>query len=203
MLIIGGGHSGCEIAVSALENQVAKLFICFSGGPGKRNHCVLNRLYPDSEGNLTPYDYQTTRFLCLENPKSFQAKMKSWLYPMDSSATALTFPGDGFAITDTDRLFAAMESHQMEKVGPIGHFESEYVVIQDGTTLENIDYVVMGTGFRPRYPFLNEIWKPDDQIKCELYKHMLHPDVEMDGLAFVMTGPSGLSPTAVIEMQVE
>ena len=165
----------------------------------------MNRFVPDSERHLTPYDYILTRFSCLENQNIFHEKVRSWVYPVDlkDCETSLTYPQDNIAVTDTDALFAAMESSKFEKAGPIAHFESKDVALKDGKTLKNIDCVVMGTGYIQKYPFLDEIWKPEDQIKCELYKYMLHPDAEMDGLAFVMSGHVSVTAFPTMEMQVK
>ena len=119
----------------------------------------------------------------------------------DCEAT-LTLPQDRVAITDTDAFLAAVKSSKVEKVGPIDHFQCKDVALKDGTTLRNNDCVVMGIGFIQKYSFLDEIWKPEDQMKCELYKHILHPDAEMDGLAFVMSGPASGSAFQLMEMQV-
>ena len=203
--MVGGGYSGCEVAAGALNEQVAKLYFCFTNEPDKRNHWAMPRFVPGFQGTPAPWDHCISRYEYFEKNDQFGARLKTWLHLLHSKdgKEELRFPGDRLALTNLDTLFAGMKSGRTEKVGPIGHFEgTKDVVLKDGTRLSDIDFVIMGTGFRQRYPFIDHIWKPEDQVKCELYKYVLLPEVQMDGLGFILSCPSPLALFPIMEMQV-
>ena len=52
--------------------------------------------------------------------------------------------------------------------------------------LKNIDIVVMSTGFKQRFPFLDHIWSVKKQHECELYRFVVPTEPQLDGLGFMM-----------------
>ena len=56
----------------------------------------------------------------------------------------------------------------------------------DGRVLEDIDLIVMATGYYQRFPFLDHLWPVEEQRKCELYRYVIPPVPELDGIGFIM-----------------
>ena len=204
MLIVGCGYSGCEIAVGALQNKVTKLFLCFSDEPEKKNYWAMDRFVQDEQGRSVPWDHVVNRHDYFDHYDRCQSIMRSWYTLLQSKDGHgnMRYPGDSVSLTDIKILTSSLESKKSEVVGPIDHLEGKNVVFKDGRKLSNIDFVVMGTGYLQRYPFIDDIWKPQDQIKCELYRYMIHPEKRMDGLAFICSTPSPMPLFHIMEMQV-
>ena len=60
----------------------------------------------------------------------------------------------------------------------------------NGDVLEDIDLVVMATGYNQRFPFLDHIWPLEKQHRCELYRYAVPTEPELDGLGFIMVRQS-------------
>ena len=204
VLIVGCGYSGCEIAVGALQNKATKLFLCFSDEPEKKNYWAMDRFVQDEQGRSVPWDHGVTRNEYFDNYDRYVSLVRSLQTLMRSKdgKDNLRYPGDGFSVTDINILTSFLESKKSEIVGPIDHLDGKDVMLRDGRILSNIDFVVMGTGYLQRYPFIDDIWKPEDQIKCELYNYMINPEKRMDGLAFICSTTSVLALFHTMEMQV-
>ena len=75
------------------------------------------------------------------------------------------------------------------------------VTLKGGETLEDIDAVVLATGFKPKYPFAKDIIEVKEDLYTNLYKHVFLPDDKWHTLAVIGAPRFGGADTAVSEMQ--
>ncbi|XP_052811939.1 flavin-containing monooxygenase 5-like [Mya arenaria] len=67
----------------------------------------------------------------------------------------------------------------------VSHFTETGAVFDDGTTEENIDCVVLATGYIFGFPFLNKSVIDVKNNKVELFKYMFPPDLKKPTLAVI------------------
>ena len=85
--------------------------------------------------------------------------------------------------------------------GDVQEIAENSVTIKGGETLENIDALVVATGFKLNYPFAEDIIEVKDNHYTSLYKHMFLPADKWHTLAVIgAVGVSGPFPP-VTEMQ--
>ena len=85
--------------------------------------------------------------------------------------------------------------------GDVEKIAENSITIKGGETLENIDALVVATGFKPNYPFAEDIIEVKDNYYTSLYKHMILPADKWHTLAVIgAVGVSGPVPP-LTEMQ--
>lgn len=67
----------------------------------------------------------------------------------------------------------------------IRHFTKTGIEFEDGTSADNVDAVIIGTGYEFGYPFLPESVIKVEKNKVELYKYVFPPDLEQPSLAVI------------------
>ena len=88
--------------------------------------------------------------------------------------------------------------------GEVREIRDNSVILQGGETLENIDAIVLATGFKPNYPFAKDIVKVKDDLYTSLYKHVFLPDDKWHTLSVIgAVGDNGLTaPASEIQARV-
>jgi dimethylaniline monooxygenase (N-oxide forming) len=85
--------------------------------------------------------------------------------------------------------------------GNVKEIAQNSVTLEGGETLDNIDALVLATGFEPKYPFAKEIIEVKDDFYISLYKHVFLPDDERHTLAVIGAVGVGGPVVPVSEMQ--
>ena len=100
-----------------------------------------------------------------------------------------------------DGFYPRIVTGSIKVKGNVKEVGDNSVVLQGGETLENIDALVLATGFKPNYPFAKDIVKVKDDFYTSLYKHVFLPDDEWHTLSVIgavdLAGPI----PAICEMQ--
>ena len=172
----------------------------------------INSLGHETKSKILPWDMQISRFKYYECNLSYADSLRHHMQPFVMKSTN---PGmgedlevfepdikrDAWMVADTKTLTREMKTGSLVHIGVVSGIEGSSVSISDGTVIDDIDILVIATGFLKRFPFLDHTWSAEDQKKFHLYNHMIPLQEELDGIAFVgMTGaPVGVF--VIAEMQ--
>jgi dimethylaniline monooxygenase (N-oxide forming) len=85
--------------------------------------------------------------------------------------------------------------------GNVEEIAQNSVTLEGGETLDNIDVLVLATGFKLKYPFAKDIIEVKDGFYTSLYKHVFLPDDEWHTLAVIGGVDVGAASPPVNEMQ--
>jgi hypothetical protein len=196
VLVIGGGNSGCDIAVEASFHAS-----CLVHSTRRRYHVIPR----DVLGR--PSDLRAERLLSMKAPL--------WLRRLVSRraiARTIGLPrAHGLPEPDhrlweshpviNDRLYARISAGGIRPAGDVVAFEDQEAIFQDGSR-EAFDIVICATGYRTTFPGITpaDLHATDDAIDLEplprLYLHCLHPhrsDIAVIGLIQPDSGQWGLT----------
>ena len=95
-----------------------------------------------------------------------------------------TFNVQKFGIVN-DEIHHRIITGSVKVKGNIKELRDNSVVLQGSETLENIDALVLATGFKPNYAFAKDIVKVKDDFYTSLYKHVFLPDDEWHTLSVI------------------
>ena len=204
VVIVGGGNSGGEMAISAINGKAKKIYWSLDRSEEGRNYWLLNR-----QPHISPrmsWDHLNTRMNSIINSSEFCSRLVQELHLLhqgrkESNIDTLTVT-DKPILTSVDTIQSGLKSGAIKIIPAIEAFgyNSADVLLRDGTKLNDIDIVVYSTGFLLKFPFLDNIWHPDDQELNCMYRGMLPVDRNLQGLGFVVTeARTGTLP--VVEMQ--
>ncbi|MEV6630745.1 NAD(P)-binding domain-containing protein [Actinoplanes sp. NPDC051470] len=192
VLVIGGGNSGCDIAVEAAQ-QAAEVWHSTRRGYWYAQKYVFGR----------PADQSAALMRRLRLPMW----LRDWLY----RRTVLATSGDParFGLPTPDH--GPYESHpvvnsqlihylghgRITPVPDVARFDDAAVELTDGTRVEP-DLVIAATGYRPQFEFLApELLDLDDDGRPDLHLHAFarrHPTLAVVGL--LQSDSPGLLPLA-------
>jgi dimethylaniline monooxygenase (N-oxide forming) len=85
--------------------------------------------------------------------------------------------------------------------GNIEEIAENSVTIKGGETLDNIDALVLATGFKLKYPFAKDIIEVKDDFYTSLYKHIFLPGDKWHTLAVIGAVVVDASTAAASEIQ--
>ncbi len=111
-----------------------------------------------------------------------------------------TFGVQKFSIVN-DEVHHRIITGSIKVKGDINEVAENSVTLEGGETLENIDALVLATGFKQKYPFAKDIIEVKDDFYISLYKHMFLPDDERHTLAVIGAVGVGGPVIPVSEMQ--
>ena len=206
VVIVGGSFSGGETATNAINGKAEKIYWTLDRSEEGRNYWLLNR-QPSVSPKMS-WDHFNTRMDSIINSAEFGRKLVQELDLLhqgrkESSIDTLNVT-DKPILTSVDTIQRSVKSGAIEIIPPIEEYgnNNSDVLLRDGTKLNDIDIVVYCTGYRQKFPFLDNLWHPDDQEVSCMYRGMLPVDDKLQGLGFVLVTyaiTSSLFPIA--EMQ--
>lgn len=77
-------------------------------------------------------------------------------------------------LTKNDNFIPYLLDGSLKEKPDIDHLEGRNVHFTDGSVVEDVDTIVLCTGYVDSFPFLKDVQVSDVR---QLYKHMFHPDV--------------------------
>ncbi|KAK3277566.1 hypothetical protein CYMTET_14435 [Cymbomonas tetramitiformis] len=218
--LVGSGESGSDIA--GLISNVASAAVMVKRG--KHGHVVsryqINPSTSDPMKDLRPWPsdcdtnrshYSLPRWLgpTIGSARGWGQSKKAMLMgsPVEAKISEVNRlqRTHGFVIfgTKNDSFVKAMIYDGLELKPSITKFEGQNVHFEDGTVFENCDALVLNTGYRMHFPFLEGV--VPDFCSCpdvrSLWKHSFHPDLGTDIMfsGFARPGFGALPPCS--EMQ--
>jgi hypothetical protein len=191
VVVIGGGNTGCDIAVEAAQ-QASKVWHSTRRGYWYAPKYVLGR----------PADQVNDRLLQWGLP----LRLRQWLYRRAVQLTTGDLTRFGLPAPDhrpyethpivNSQLPYYLGHGRIEPVPDVASFDGASVVFTDGTKVEP-DLVITATGYRPRFDFLEpELLDTDDNGRPDLHLHAFarrHPTLAVVGL---LQPDSGVFPLA-------
>ncbi|XP_071820461.1 flavin-containing monooxygenase 5-like [Apostichopus japonicus] len=194
IVVVGIGNSGVDSAVE-LGRFAKKLFLST-----RRGTWLLYRLV----GQGIPRDLNRNRVI-----SSFPLWLRNRLIEnscdkvIDHTVFGLKPAHRALSAHPTinDELPIRITSGAVTMKPNIKRFTETGIEFDDGTFEDNIDLVVLATGYDIAFPFLYESFAKIEDNKISLYKHMFYPEMEQPTLAVLgLLQPWGaLNP--VVELQ--
>lgn len=180
VLVVGGGNSGCDIAVDAAQ-QAARCWHCTRRGYWYAPKYAYGR----------PADQVNDMVLAWRLP----LRLRQWLFHRTMRRTVGDLTRFGLPAPD-HRIYETHPIANSQLVYYLGHggitpvpdvarFTRDTVEFTDGRAVEP-DLVVLATGYLPRFEFLSpELLNVDAEGRPRLYLHSLspgHPTLAVAGL---------------------
>jgi cation diffusion facilitator CzcD-associated flavoprotein CzcO len=194
VLVIGGGNSGCDIAVECSRDAVA------TWHSTRRGYHVVPRFLLGR-----PSDLRNERLLRMGAPLWLRRAMS--LGAIDR-AIGLPhrhgLPRPDHRLWEThpvinDSLYERIDAGAIRPVADVARFEGDAAIFTDGSR-EQFDVVIFATGYRTTMPFIDVEQLggaiPGTDGVPDLFMHMLHPvrdDVAVVGLIQPDSGQWGIT----------
>jgi dimethylaniline monooxygenase (N-oxide forming) len=198
VLIIGMGNSGCDIGVD-LSQVASQVYMSVNNGLW-----CATRLGPyglPSDTNMSRFNQQLGKIF----PTLFQNMIKKRLNTrFDHELYGLRPPQDVFVkrLTVNDELPVCILKGDVKIKPKIVEFFDKKCVFEDGSVIDDIDFVVLATGYDVSIPFLND--KKVVNFKngfINLYKSVFPPDLKHSSLAFIGFVGNRSALNSVFELQ--
>jgi hypothetical protein len=190
VLVIGGGNSGCDIAVEVSEHAACAVHST------RRGYHVVPRFILGR-----PADVRGERLLAMRAPL--------WLRRMVSLRMIDRTIGlpwrHGLPLPDhrlfethpivNDELFSQIDAGALEPTGDVAAFAGDEVVFTDGSR-RPFDVVICATGYRIEHPFIAPEHLAAGGGVPRLFMHLLHPthdDIAVVGLIQPDSGQWGIT----------
>ncbi|WP_085317152.1 flavin-containing monooxygenase [Derxia lacustris] len=190
VLVIGGGNSGCDIAVDAGQNAVAAFHST------RRGYHYLPK-FLDGKPTQEWLMNEAKRF---DSPADYWAHVKATIRLAGFDGTAFGLPAPDH---DIDQAHPIMNSQLLYHVGhgdvvpkpDVARFDGGRVHFTDGSSAD-IDVVVHATGFEVSLPFLDKSVVDWTRGLSGIFLHMVPP--KHDNLLFFgyLNAPSGYGNVA-------
>ncbi|MBB2941695.1 hypothetical protein FB565_001399 [Actinoplanes lutulentus] len=191
VLVVGGGNTGCDIAVEAAQ-QATRVWHSTRRGYWLAPKYVFGR----------PADQVNDRLLRWGLP----LRLRQWLYRRTVKLTSGDLTRYGLAEPDhrpyeshpivNSQLPYYLGHGTIEPVPDVERYDGASVILTDGTKIEP-DLVITATGYRPRFDFLApELLDTDEDGRPDLHLHAFarrHPTLAVIGL---LQPDSGVFPLA-------
>ena len=195
VLVVGGGNSGCDIAVEVSRHAAATFHST------RRGYHVVPRMVMGR-----PADLRGERLLKMGLPTWLRRLVALRLI---DRAIGLPhrhgLPAPDHRLWETHpvingELYSRITAGQITPTGDVHRFEGDLAVFADGQR-EPLDIVIFATGYRTAIPFIDPVFLCDrsgerEDLKPELYLNMLHPsrdDLACVGLIQPDSGQWGLT----------
>jgi cation diffusion facilitator CzcD-associated flavoprotein CzcO len=191
VLVVGGGNTGCDIAVEAAQ-QAGTVWHSTRRGYWYAPKYLFGR----------PADQVNSRLLKWRLP----LRLRQWLYRRAVALTTGDLTRFGLPVPDhrpyethpivNSQLPFYLAHGRVLPVPDVARFDGAAVELADGRRIEP-DVVITATGYRPRFEFLApELLDADDDGRPDLHLHAFarkHPTLAVVGL---LQPDSGLFPLA-------
>ncbi|CAB4017658.1 Dimethylaniline monooxygenase [N-oxide-forming] 5, partial [Paramuricea clavata] len=195
VVVVGCSHSAVDIAVE-LSHHAAQVYI------STRSGCyVFTRLGRGGQ----PLDFSISRATQLI-PLAILAKLLPGLVnnKVDFRNFGLQPTGtlgvNKFPIVN-DEIQHRIITGMLKVKGNVKEIAENSVTLQGGETLDNIDALVLATGFKLKYSFAKDIIEVKDDFYTSLYKHIFLPGDKWHTLAVIGAVVVDASTAAASEMQ--
>jgi cation diffusion facilitator CzcD-associated flavoprotein CzcO len=206
VMIIGGSVTGADLACSALKNQCQKVYLSASSRPNERNRWFMDRYpngVPEVNPSTIPWDMHVSRAVHVHCEASFFTTfLQGHLMPFVQRRESKTIePKDAWMIADTLTIKHNLEAGTLEHIDVVTEIISNKIQLVDGRIIDDVDTLVIATGFSKKFPFLDHIWPTSEQTKFELYQHAIPLPETLDGIAFIGMTSAPIGVFVVAEMQ--
>ncbi|XP_052817708.1 flavin-containing monooxygenase 5-like [Mya arenaria] len=183
VLVIGIGNSGGDVTTE-LSRISSKVYLSTRSGAW-----IFNRVAEDGD----PWDMRaTTRFdkakrktLPWNMLQSFFIKNLNKKFDHAKYCLQPNFPPFSSHPTMNDELPNRIVIGSVVVKANVSRFTENGVEFEDGTKVDNIDKVVMATGYIFGFPFLDKSITEVKENKVNLFKYMFPPDDEHHTLAII------------------
>lgn len=177
VLVVGMGNSGCDIAC-----DLARVADCTLLSTRRGAHVIPKYLFG------VPLDTVCPEFVWRFAPmwlfrRAFQAvvwmnrgRLADYGLPNPAHAVLQEHP------TISSDLPSLVRERRVVIKPDVDHLEADAVVFADGTR-ERVDAIVLATGYRIAFPFLDRTVIAPDDNQVRLYRNVVHPQVP--GLYFI------------------
>ncbi|XP_070550979.1 flavin-containing monooxygenase 5-like [Ptychodera flava] len=187
ILVIGIGNSGCDAAVE-LARVGSQVLLST-----RRGTWVINRanLHVSRAFNAIPLSL-LARYTQRRISGNFNHEIHG-LQPLNNPLQQV--------ITVSDYLQSEISCGRIKIKANVKRFFQTSVEFEDGTVEEDIDEVIMATGYTFAFPFLDESIVKVTNNEVALYKHVFPPQMKHGTLAIIgLVQPVGATPP-VSELQ--
>lgn len=183
VIVVGVGNSGVDTAVD-LCKTTKKVYL------STRRGCWVSKRIT---GKGLPNDMEAYRRYILLIKKHLPKSILDWgmirksNQQFDHKAYSLK-PDHGFFSqhpTINDDLPNRIASGTIVVKPNIKRFHANRVEFDDGTTLNDIDAVILATGYKYKFPFLDSSLIEVKGNRVDLYKHLFPPNLKHNTLALV------------------
>ncbi|XP_059172832.1 flavin-containing monooxygenase 5-like [Physella acuta] len=197
-VVVGIGNSGCDAAVELSRH--GQVFLSTRRGTWLM-HRLLGRGLPADISYMSRFIFATA----LSLPHFMLNKLASWNLDqkVDHTLYGLRPKHGPFATHPTvnDELPNRIASGHVVIKTNIESFTATGIHFEDGSVEENIDTVVMATGYRIGFPFLDESVMKVEGNHTQLYLHMFPPSTHPPSLAVIGCVQPGGAIGPISEMQ--
>ncbi|XP_041476579.1 flavin-containing monooxygenase 5-like [Lytechinus variegatus] len=193
IVVVGSCHSAGDVAVLS-TSHAKKVYLSLRDGAW-----IVPRLVAKQPADV----WANRRWIHLVPPWLYERLLNLNIKSMQDWKTLgiqKSLPPSNSSIMMNDELPMKIMSGQVVVRSGLERFEGSKVIFDDGSSLEDVDYVVFATGYNPK------IYMKDDVIsgsssQLDLYLHVVPPRLEHPTLAaigYVMTRGT-LGPTAELQ----
>ncbi|GFT88498.1 dimethylaniline monooxygenase 5 [Nephila pilipes] len=190
IVVVGVGNSGMDAAVD-LTAVAKKVYLC-----SRRGAWIIPRVGP----NGLPFDAVYVRrnlhllrcllpysLICYITEKQISARLDHDLYNLKPKHRIWSQHP-----TVSDALPIKLLSGTVVTRGAIKHFTRKGVVFEEEQEETEVDVVILATGYKVKFPFLDDDILPVRDNKVRLYKFIYPPDLPHATLAILgLVQPSG------------
>ncbi len=170
VLVIGGGNSGCDIAVESSHHAAATFHST------RRSYHILPRLFMGR-----PSDLRGERLLKMGMPLWLRRSISRRVIDRTIGLPekhGLPYPDHQLWETHpviNDAIYARIDKGAIQPVPDIARFEGDTAVFTDGRH-ERIDVVIAATGYRLTFPTISALEPTAGHGIPALFMHFLHPE---------------------------
>jgi cation diffusion facilitator CzcD-associated flavoprotein CzcO len=196
VLVIGGGNSGCDIAVESSHHATSTFHST------RRSYHILPRLFMSR-----PSDLRGERLLKMGMPlwlrRSISRRVVARTIGLPEKH-GLSYPDHNLWETHpiiNDNLYERIDKGALHAVPDIARFEGDTAVFADGRH-ERIDVVIAATGYRLTFPKISILKPKVGHSVPELFMHFLYPEVNDIAVVGMIQPDSGQWGITDLQSQV-
>ncbi|GIY00782.1 flavin-containing monooxygenase 5 [Caerostris darwini] len=183
VVVVGIGNSGVDAAVDC--GFVAKQVYLST----RRGSWIMSRV--GDNGKPYDLDFTSRKNMILEKFISYETKSKLFEQKLDEK-----FDHAAYNLKPKHRFFSAhptlndalpncILSGRVIVKGDIDRFEENGVVFAGENTVTKVDAVVLATGYKIQFPFLDSSVVSTKDNRIHLYKYAIPPNLKYHNLAFI------------------
>jgi len=169
VLVVGAGNSGCDIAVDAVH-RAAQVHISVRRGYYFVPKYIFGKP-SDTVGGALKFPRPIKQFI--------DERLLKWF---TGDPVKFGFPKPDYKIYESHPVINTLVLHHIGqgdvKVMPdIERFEGKTVFFKDGSS-EDYDTIMLATGYKLHYPFIDKQYLNWQGMSPELYLNIFHPDYD-------------------------